>query len=64
MANISAYIGIFTDYWPNIGLGNILVSVADMFIQKNRYWQKYWPGTYIDIGIGWTNINLTLNNTT
>jgi hypothetical protein len=57
-----AYIGLFTDYQPNIGLGKILASVADMYIQIHRYQQKYRPGTYIGIGIGigWTHIGLSL----
>ena len=46
-AKISAYIVIFTDYWPNITLGKISVSVASMSIQiyRYRYLQKYRPGT-------------------
>jgi hypothetical protein len=61
-AKILAYTGLFTDYRPNIGLGKISVLVADMSIQIYRYQyrQKYWPGTYIGIGIGWTHIGLSL----
>jgi hypothetical protein len=62
LAKISAYISLFTDYRPNMGLGKILILVAGMSIRiyQYRYWQKYWPGKYI--GIGWTHIGLSLPN--
>jgi hypothetical protein len=53
-----AYISLFTDYRPNIGLGKISVSVANMTIQLYRYR----PATFIGIGIGWTHISLSLQN--
>ena len=52
---------MFTDYWPNIGLGKISVPVlvADMSIQI--YQQKYQPGALISIGISWTHFGPTLD---
>ena len=39
----------YTDNSTTIGLGEILVSVADESIQIYWYQQKYWPGTYISV---------------